>query len=487
MYEQFYGLSARPFRMTPDLKYFCLTQAHKRALAHLRYGLQQAEGFIVFTGAPGTGKTLLSQILLKELDDKSVHVANISNALMEDEEILSSLLIAFGRSLDHQQQPRALLSQCEAFLLSRAQRGARCVALIDQAQHLSQKSLERLRLLSNMQFQHNPILQIILVGDITLDDHIFIQENHLLRQRVILSYQLNAFSFRDTAYYIKHRLKVAGAENEPNFTNDVVEIIQSLAQGVPGEINRLCDRLLMQGMLRSKYAITKEDVSQLLIDDSQFKRVEAITFVSPKIIEKPIIDTVFDTMAEFAVDADVETILEANTEVSNREVSSRETNNRETKADINAEAKREAVSVETLQKQALNLASESPMFESTEPDLSIRDTLNSKKTPIEESSFGEEFMGELEKEFEKELSSNSESTSSSFQTSKAKKNTGVLSMLALTYAISLGLAILLFYSDGLNPIADAVAGLVENFQVQSTDHADRQPVSKGESSLAINH
>jgi len=284
MYELFYGLNRRPFRMSPDVDCFCLSHSHKRALVHLRYGLQQTEGFVVLTGLPGSGKTLLLALLINELKKQDVQVANVGNAMMEDTDLLPAILSSFNKPI-FEFQLRALISQLETFLLSKAKLGQRSVIVIDEAQNLSQRSLEILRLLSNLQYQNHSVLQVVLVGDTTLEETISEPDNYLLRQRVTLSYQINPMQMEDTKNYIIHRLRHAGWNADPKITDDVYIIVHHLSRGLPGEINRFCDRLLMQGMLQKKHVIAGEDIENLLAANEKTAAIEYQPSEESEVIE----------------------------------------------------------------------------------------------------------------------------------------------------------------------------------------------------------
>lgn len=289
MYELFYGLNCRPFRISPDIDCFYLSHTHKRALAHLRYGLQQAEGFVVLTGLPGTGKTLLLTLLTSELKKQNVQIARIDNALMEDADLLPAILSSFNLPIFEFQQ-RALVSQLEAFLLSKAALGQRSIIVIDDAQNLSPRSLEALRLLSNLQYKSHSVLQILLVGDTALEEAICGSGNHLLRQRVTLTYQINPIHLQETKNYINHRLVHAGWSADPEVKEDVYTVIHKLSGGIPGKINRLFDRLLMQGMLQKKHTLSGKDVNNLLAENGKYDQASVAQCQLPK--QRDVIESV---------------------------------------------------------------------------------------------------------------------------------------------------------------------------------------------------
>ena len=384
MYELFYGLNRRPFRMSPDVDCFCLSHSHKRALVHLRYGLQQTEGFVVLTGMPGAGKTLLLTLLIGELKKQDVQVANVGNALMEDTDLLPAILSSFNKPI-FEFQLRALISQLETFLLSNAKLGQRSVIVIDEAQNLSHRSLEILRLLSNLQYKNHSVLQIVLVGDTSLEETISGPENHLLRQRVTLSYQINPMQLDDTKNYILHRLSHAGWNADPEIKEDVYAVIHHLSGGLPGEINRFCDRLLMQGMLQKKHVIAGEDVENLLADDDRNNQ-------TPVIEHQPVIEREYiETVSELTIDEKPE-FIEHNTSV-------------------------------------------------VDHDKIVSDVENI-------------FVNELEKEFEENEKLQEEDFKAN---NENQNNTGAMSTLLLSYAISFLLAIVLFYASNILPMNDLLA------------------------------
>ena len=249
MYADYYGFSAKPFQLSPDPRFFFGSRTHSRALAYLRYGLSQGEGFIVVTGGIGTGKTTLVKSLFDELDLDRVVAAQLVTTQLAADEMLRSVVAAFG--LPYENVGKAvLLKRFEDFLREQARRGRRVLLVVDEAQNLPVESLEELRMLSNFQVAATPLLQSFLLGQegfrVTLQDPAMEQ----LRQRVIASCHLTPLSEAETRDYIEHRLHVVGWQgSEPRFTDEAFGAMYRYTEGVPRRVNVFCDRLLLYGFL----------------------------------------------------------------------------------------------------------------------------------------------------------------------------------------------------------------------------------------------
>ncbi len=249
MYIDYYGFSAKPFQLSPDPRFFFGSRVHNRALAYLRYGLSQGEGFIVVTGGIGTGKTTLVKSLFDELDTDRVVAAQLVTTQLEADEMLRSVVAAFG--LPYEDAGKAvLLKRFEDFLRDRARRGRRVLLVVDEAQNLPAQSLEELRMLSNFQVAASPLLQSFLLGQ--EEFRVTLQEPGMeqLRQRVIASCHLTPLSEAETREYIEHRLHVVGWQgSEPHFHEEAFGAIYRYTEGVPRRVNIFCDRLLLYGFL----------------------------------------------------------------------------------------------------------------------------------------------------------------------------------------------------------------------------------------------
>lgn len=259
MYEPFYKLQSKPFRLSPDFRFFFESEGHRRAIAYLRYGLEQREGFIVITGGIGTGKTTLVEMLFRMLPREQLVAAKLVTTQLESDDLLRMVSASFG--LPHEQMSKAaLLKGLEAFFHQKASQGQRVLLVIDEAQNFPKRSLEELRMLSNIEADGMPVLQTFLLGQEEFMTVLQAPDMEQLRQRVIATYQLKALKPEETPGYIEHRLRRVGWDNDPSFAPGAYEEIHGYTGGVPRRLNTFCDRLLLYGYLEEIHSITPEHV-----------------------------------------------------------------------------------------------------------------------------------------------------------------------------------------------------------------------------------
>ena len=263
MYRSFYGFTGKPFQLTPDLRFLYPSNGHKRAMAYLRYGLEQGEGFVVITGDIGTGKTLLIQTLLAELSDQTIATARIAAANLDAERVPAAVSAALGQPFEGKSK-ELLLRNLERSLLHARDYLKGVLLIVDEAQTLSQASLEELRILSNLEANGRALLQIFLIGQTELQDTLRGPRMRQLRQRVVVSYHLEPLSIEETKRYIGFRLVAVGWNGMPSFTPDVYEFVQAHTRGVPRKVNLLMDRLLVYGFLEEIRDFTATHVEAVL-------------------------------------------------------------------------------------------------------------------------------------------------------------------------------------------------------------------------------
>ena len=246
MYTAFFGLREKPFALSPDPRFLFLSAAHREALAHLLYGIEQGEGFIAVTGEVGTGKTTLCRTLLRRLGPE-VEVAFLFNPKLSARELLESIVIELGLE-KRGASARELIDELNHFLLERRQHGRRVLLIIDEAQGLASDTLEQIRLLSNLETETEKLIQILLLGQPELDTMLESDELRQLRQRIAVRWQLAPLSRDETAEYVRHRLRVsAGADRDHIFSDTALREIYRRSAGVPRIVNLLCDRALLAG------------------------------------------------------------------------------------------------------------------------------------------------------------------------------------------------------------------------------------------------
>lgn len=254
MYEEYYGLNARPFALAPDPDFYFESVTHKKALSYLGYGLSQGEGFVVITGEIGAGKSTLVAHLMKKIDPARLTAAQIVTSALESKDLLSVVANAFGIDLPSGDKPRAL-GAIEAFLHDEAREGRRCLLIVDEAQNLSIGALEELRMLSNFQLGAHPLLQTLLLGQPEFRQKIETQSLEQLRQRVIASHHLAPMEQDEVEEYVLHRLRVVGWDGRPDFADEVFPALYEASEGVPRRINQICQRLMLAASVEETDAI----------------------------------------------------------------------------------------------------------------------------------------------------------------------------------------------------------------------------------------
>lgn len=265
MYDDHYGLSGRPFQLTPDPAFWFDTATHKKAMAYLGYGLSQGEGFIVITGAPGAGKTTLVGHLMETIDPERLHVIKIVTTQIEAEDLLQ--MVAAGLNIDATHLTKAqMLAAIEKQLHAVARQGRRTLLIADEAQALPLESLEELRMLSNFQAGGYPLLQIFLLGQPEFRARLSDPRLDQLRQRVIAMHQLDGMGADELEPYLIHRLSCVGWRGKPRFTNDAVAAIYRWSGGIPRKVNLLAGRVLLLGAIEEITSFTGADVEAVIAD-----------------------------------------------------------------------------------------------------------------------------------------------------------------------------------------------------------------------------
>ncbi len=261
MYETFFGLTGKPFQLNPDPAFYFGSRGHKRAFAYLQYGLHQSEGFIVITGEIGAGKTTLVRSLLTQIDASRLVAAQLVSTQLDAEDLLRAVATAFGLPTKAVEKAQ-LLAELEAFLLSLVPQGKRALLVVDEAQNLSGRAIEELRMLSNFQLGSQGLMQSFLVGQPELRNLMQRPELQQLRQRVTASYHLGPMDRAETQAYVEHRLRHVGWKEDPRFEGRAFDAIYSFSSGIPRRINTLCNRILLAAFLSERHVVTMADVTE---------------------------------------------------------------------------------------------------------------------------------------------------------------------------------------------------------------------------------
>jgi general secretion pathway protein A len=265
MYEAFYGLSSKPFQLNPDPHFYFGSKQHRRAKAYLEYGVSRNDGFIVITGEIGAGKTTILRSLLEGLAHSNIITGHLVTTQLDAEDTLRMVGAAFG--FRAQGVPKAeLLSTLEAFLITQTSQGKRCLLIVDEAQNLTARAVEELRMLSNFQLGNQSLLQSFLVGQPEFREILQRPEMEQFRQRVAATCHIGPLDLAETEAYIGHRLKCAGSldGSGPHFQSATFAAIYKASQGIPRRINSICDRVLLLGFMEGRKDLTLADVNEVI-------------------------------------------------------------------------------------------------------------------------------------------------------------------------------------------------------------------------------
>jgi type II secretory pathway predicted ATPase ExeA len=258
MYLELFKLHELPFRLTPDPAFLYLSKHHARAKAYMESTIWFTDGFVVITGEIGSGKTTLIETFLKELE-KDVVVAQINQTQVSAIEFLQSVLVQFGFQ-PFRMRKAELLATLNEFLVEQYANGRRVLLIVDEAQNLSNKVLEEIRLLSGVETTKEKVLRIILAGQPELNDKLNSPTLIQLAQRIRLRFHLTPLSKPDTCAYIQHRLEVAGSQGRQIFDPDTFGLIYRYTGGIPRLINTLADTSMMAAYAQDRDTVGMEDV-----------------------------------------------------------------------------------------------------------------------------------------------------------------------------------------------------------------------------------
>ena len=258
MYLELFKLHELPFRLSPDPQFLYLSKQHARAKAYMESTIWFTDGFVVITGEIGSGKTTLIETFLRELQNDAV-VAQINQTQLSPTAFLQTVLVQFGFSPFNMKKPE-VLATLNQFLVEQHINGRKVLLIVDEAQNLSHRVLEEVRMLSGIETTKDKALRIILAGQPELNDKLNSPELVQLTQRVRLRFHLTALNKAETAAYIEHRLEVAGSQGRHIFAEETYAAIYKYTGGVPRLINTLCDTCMMAAFGRDQDTVTAADL-----------------------------------------------------------------------------------------------------------------------------------------------------------------------------------------------------------------------------------
>ncbi|MCU0976595.1 MAG: AAA family ATPase [Steroidobacteraceae bacterium] len=259
MYLEHFQLTELPFRLSPDPSFLYLSKHHARAKAYMESTIWFTDGFVVITGEVGSGKTTLIETFLKELE-KDVVVAQVNQTQVTALEFLQSVLVQFGFS-PFKMKKAELLATLNQFLIEQYAAGRKVLLIVDEAQNLSNRVLEEIRLLSGVETTKEKVLRIILCGQPELNAKLDSPELVQLVQRVRLRFHLTALSPDDARAYVLHRLDVAGSHGHQIFTEETFPVIYRYTGGVPRLVNTLCDTALLGAFALERREVGLEELN----------------------------------------------------------------------------------------------------------------------------------------------------------------------------------------------------------------------------------
>jgi len=267
MYKEFYKLLLNPFEMTPDPSFLFLTRRHREALIALYHSVHRRKGFVALTGDVGTGKTLLIRCLLQMLKDNDIACAYVFNSRLSTREFLHYIATDFGLVTSGKTKGE-VLQDLRKYLIACHQKKMTNMIVVDDAQDLSIKLLEEIRLLTNLETEQEKLLQILLVGQPELDEKLDSFKLRQLRQRIALRPHLEPLDLEETGGYIQHRLQLASAVPEAGdlFAEETMERIYHHSRGVARLINTICENALITAFARQLTSVPPDIIDEVAYD-----------------------------------------------------------------------------------------------------------------------------------------------------------------------------------------------------------------------------
>jgi len=277
MYKKFYGFSEKPFNTTPDSKFFFASSKHSEALNSLIYAINERKGFVVITGEIGAGKTTVSRTLLNKIGG-NIKVALITNTHITQKELIEQILDDLGVEYSPGGKQK-LIKQLNKFLIEQLSLDVNVVLIIDEAQNLTSKVLEEVRMLSNLETEKEKLLQIILMGQPQLKAKLAHAKLEQFKQRIAVNYHINALTKEETREYINHRVGLVMHNKEEIFEPEAIDVLFAYSKGIPRIINLVCDSALLSGYLYETKKITPAIINEVIKERQLGNNPDSITDV----------------------------------------------------------------------------------------------------------------------------------------------------------------------------------------------------------------
>ena len=284
MYTAFFGLTDKPFNMTPDPAFLFLTDQHREALAGLTYAILDRKGFLSLSGMAGVGKTTLLAWILQKLPVNDVQSSVIMNPTLTGSEFLELAMLDFGIP-DIPASKAQRLWTLQKFLLKGQREGKISVLIIDEAHKLSSEVLEEIRLLGNFESTDEKLLQVVLIGQSELDQVLSRPELWQFKQRISVRLSLEPLGASEVGNYIQHRWRVAGGKQAAPFSSDAVVNVAKWSKGIPRLINSISDNALVEAFADSAQAVSADHVEMAARDLLLIEK--PIALVPPVVIPPP--------------------------------------------------------------------------------------------------------------------------------------------------------------------------------------------------------
>jgi general secretion pathway protein A len=271
MYNQFFGFSEKPFALAASPKYLYLSKSHKAALTFLKYGLVDRSGLILMSGEVGAGKTTLCHYLLGKLKQlNALDVIEVPNTSLVEDTLVKAILQELNIQMEGEESSVTQVRILNEYLLRQQRRDKRVLLVLDEAQSLPDRTLEEIRMISNLQSGEDILLQMLLIGQNELRERIMEPSKTYLAQRIAVSCHLDSLGAAEARPYIEHRLAVAGHSDPPTlFTDEAVEAIHAAAGGVPRVMNILCNLSLIYAFADDKKTIDGRIAQEIIRDKAK--------------------------------------------------------------------------------------------------------------------------------------------------------------------------------------------------------------------------